>query len=69
MTEDRAEGKHVIVTERLRIVLPIIPTGMKLLLSFLIPNICDFYSISNEFNAFIIQPSFSITGKNSNGLP
>ena len=47
MTEDRAEGKHVIVTERLRIVLPIIPTGMKLLLSFLIPNICDFLFQTN----------------------
>ena len=43
MSEDRAEGKHVIVTEQLRIVLPIIPTGMKLLLSPLIPNVCDFY--------------------------
>ena len=70
MSEDRAEGKHVIVTEQLRIVLPIIPTGMKIFLSFSIPNICDFFnSISNVFNAFIIQPSFSFTGKNSNGLP
>ena len=41
MSEDRAEGKHVIVTEQLRIVLPIIPTGMKIFLSFSIPNICD----------------------------
>ena len=65
MSEDRAEGKHVIVTEQLRIVLPIIPTGMKIFLSFSIPN----NSISNVFNAFIIQPQFSFTGKNSNGLP